>query len=121
MQPENNFLSAASSLQELLVLHHVKNFARRIAYSRNIRLAFWIQKKMKLLSSPQPPLLITVFSCEPKFYTTLFQLTRFVTVCIKTRPCINYARVFVLGIQISMQDSVRSEDFPAVFMKIQVF
>ena len=90
-----------------------------MAYSRTIRLATWIRKKMKLLNSPHPPLLITVFSCEPKFYTTLFQRTRTVTVCIKTRLYINY--IFVLGIQISMQCSVRFEDFTVVFMKIQVF
>lgn len=90
-----------------------------MACSRTILLATWIQKKMKLLNSPHPPLLITLFSCEPKFYITLYQRTCFVTVYNKIRPCINYR--FVLGIQISMQYSVKFEDFPAVFMKIQVF
>jgi len=41
--------------------------------------------------------------------------------CIKVGKRNNSNYIFVLGIQISMQYSVRIEDFPAVFMKIQVF
>jgi hypothetical protein len=63
--------------------------------------------------------LIIVFSCEPKFQTTLFQHTCSETVSTKTRPLIHY--IFVLGIKISMQYRVKFEDFSALFMKIQVF